>query len=50
MRAIMHFIDEMAAAAVRVPTFNLAFLPSFQKMSGEVFPAMAESKRCVRNS
>ena len=44
MRALMHFIDEMAAAAVRVPTFNLAFLPSFQKMSREAFVAMAESK------
>ena len=27
MRALMRFIDEMPAAAVRVPTFNLAFLP-----------------------
>src|SRR5476649_217028 len=44
MRALMHFIDEMPAAAVRVPTFNLAFLPSFQKMSREAFLAMAESK------
>ena len=44
MRALMHFIDEMPAAAVRVPTFNLAFLPSFQKMSREAFTAMAESK------
>ena len=44
MRALMHFIDEMPAAAVRVPTFNLAFLPSFQKMSREQFVAMAESK------
>ena len=44
MRALMHFIDEMPAAAVRVPTFNLAFLPSFQKMSHEDFVAMAESK------
>ncbi len=44
MRALMHFIDEMPAAAVRVPTFNLAFLPSFQKMSREAFIAMAESK------
>jgi glutathione S-transferase len=44
MRALMHFIDEMPAAAVRVPTFNLAFLPSFQKMSREDFAAMAESK------
>ncbi len=43
-RALMHFIDEMPAAAVRVPTFNRAFLPSFQKMSREAFVAMAESK------
>ncbi len=44
MRALMHFIDEMPAAAVRVPTFNLAFLPSFQKLSRDAFVAMAESK------
>ena len=44
MRTLMHFIDEMPAAAVRVPTFNLAFLPSFQKMSAQEFEAMAESK------
>jgi glutathione S-transferase len=44
MRTLMHFIDEMPAAAVRVPTFNLAFLPNFQKMSREDFIAMAESK------
>ena len=44
MRALMNYIDEMPALAVRVPTFNLAFLPSFQKMSREAFLAMAESK------
>ena len=44
MRALMHFIDEMPAASVRVPTFNLAFLPKFQAMSREQFMAMAESK------
>lgn len=44
MRSLMHFIDEMPAAAVRVPTFNLAFLPSFQKMSAKEFEAMAASK------
>ena len=44
MRALMHFIDEMPAAAVRVPTFNLAFLPGFQRMSREEFVAFAESK------
>jgi glutathione S-transferase len=44
MRALMHFIDEMPAAAVRVPTFNLAFLPGFQAMSPEAFREFAESK------
>src|SRR6516162_27238 len=44
MRALMRFIDEMPAAAVRVPTFNLAFLPRFAAMSEEKFLAFAESK------
>jgi len=44
MRALMHFIDEMPAPAVRVPTYNLAFLPRFQKMSRDDFVAIAESK------
>jgi glutathione S-transferase len=44
MRALMHFADEMPAASVRVPTYNLAFLPSFQKMSPQEFLAHAESK------
>ena len=49
MRALMRFIDEMPAAAVRVPTFNLAFLPRFAAMSEEEFIAFAESKPCERN-
>src|SRR3984893_10359394 len=44
MRALMRFIDEMPAAAVRVPTFNLAFLPRFAAMSEDEFLALAESK------
>jgi len=44
MRALMRFIDEMPAAAIRVPTFNLAFLPRFQAMSEEEFLAFADSK------
>src|SRR5215475_5098488 len=44
MRALMRFIDEMPAAAVRVPTFNLAFLPRFAAMSEDEFIAFAESK------
>ena len=42
MRALMHFIDEMAAASVRVPTFNLAFLPRFAAMSEDAFKTFAE--------
>jgi glutathione S-transferase len=44
MRALMRFIDEVPAAAIRVPSYNLAFLPSFQAMSEEEFGALAESK------
>ena len=44
MRSLMRFIDEMPAAAVRIPTFNLAFLPRFAAMSEDEFVAFAESK------
>lgn len=44
MRSLMRFIDEMPAASVRVPTFNLAFLPRFAAMSEAEFLAFAESK------
>ncbi|HEY6255235.1 MAG TPA: glutathione S-transferase N-terminal domain-containing protein [Xanthobacteraceae bacterium] len=44
MRALVHFIDEVPAAAIRVPTFNLAFLPRFAAMSEQDFVAFAESK------
>jgi glutathione S-transferase len=44
MRTLMHFMDEMPAPAVRVPTFNLAFLPRFAAMSEEEFTAFANSK------
>jgi len=44
MRSLMRFIDEMPAAAIRVPTFNLAFLPHFAEMSEEKFNAMADAK------
>ena len=33
MRAMMRFIDEVPTPAVRVPSYNLAFLPHFQSMS-----------------
>ena len=44
MRTLMHFMDEMPAPAVRVPTFNLALLPRFAAMSEDEFVAFAESK------
>jgi glutathione S-transferase len=44
MRTMMRFIDEVPAAAIRVPTFNIAFLPRFQRMSEAEFLAFAESK------
>ncbi len=44
MRALMRFIDEVPAAAVRVPTYNLAFLPRFAAMNEEEFQAFAELK------
>jgi glutathione S-transferase len=44
MRSLMHYMDEMPAPAVRVPTFNLAFLPRFAAMSEEEFLAFANSK------
>src|SRR3981081_3877902 len=44
MRAQMRFIDEVPAAAIRVPSYNIPFLPSFQAMSEEEFRALADSK------
>lgn len=44
MRAMMRFIDEIPAAAIRIPSYNLAFLPHFQSMSEEEFQALADSK------
>lgn len=44
MRTMMRYIDEMPAAAIRVPTFNIAFLPRFQRMTEAEFMAFAESK------
>jgi glutathione S-transferase len=44
MRSHMRFIDEMPTPAVRIPTFNIAFLPRFQAMSEDEFTAFANSK------
>jgi glutathione S-transferase len=44
MRAAMRFIDEVPTPAVRVPSYNLAFLPHFQAMSEATFQALCDSK------
>jgi glutathione S-transferase len=44
MRAIMRYVDEVPSAAIRVPSYNLAFLPHFQAMTEEEFQALADSK------
>lgn len=49
MRAWMRFIDEVPAAAIRVPSYNLGFLRAFEGMSDEEFLAFAESKPLRRD-
>lgn len=44
MRAMMRFIDEVPTPAIRIPSYNLAFLPHFQAMSDEEFQALCDSK------
>ncbi|TRW96929.1 glutathione S-transferase family protein [Paracoccus sp. M683] len=44
MRAMIRFIDEVPTPAIRVPSYNLAFLPHFQSMSDEEFQALCDSK------
>jgi glutathione S-transferase len=44
MRWMMRYIDEIPTPSIRVPSYNLAFLPHFQKMSEEAFAALADSK------
>ena len=44
MRTMMRFIDEVPTPAIRIPSYNLAFLPHFQTMSKEEFEALADSK------
>jgi glutathione S-transferase len=44
MRAMMRFIDEVPTPAIRIPSYNLAFLPHFQSMTEEAFQALCDSK------
>ena len=44
MRAMMRFIDEVPAPAIRIPSYNIAFLPHYQSMTEEEFQALCDSK------
>ncbi|SLN65277.1 glutathione S-transferase family protein [Roseisalinus antarcticus] len=44
LRAMMRFVDEVPTPAIRIPSYNLAFLPHFQAMSEEEFQALCDSK------
>lgn len=44
MRSMLRFIDEAPTPAIRIPSYNLAFLPHFQSMSNEEFQALCDSK------
>lgn len=44
MRSMIQFTDEVPTPAVRVPSYNLAFLPHFQAMTEEEFLAVCEAK------
>lgn len=44
MRSMMRFIDEVPTPAVRIPSYNLAFLPHYQAMTEEEFIAVCEAK------
>ena len=44
MRSLMAYIDEVPTPAVRVPSYNMAFLVHFQSMPEAEFLAMANAK------
>ncbi len=44
VRAMMRFVDEVPTPAVRIPSYNLAFLPHFQAMSEAEFQELCDSK------
>ena len=44
MRSLMAYIDEVPTPAVRVPSYNMAFLVHFQSMPEDEFLEMANSK------
>jgi len=48
MRAWMRFMEEVPTAAVRVPSFNMGFLPRYEGMSRETFEGVESDVRPIR--
>jgi glutathione S-transferase len=48
MRAWMRFLEEVPTAAVRVPSFNMAFLPRYDGLSREAFEQQQSDIRPIR--
>ena len=48
MRAWMRFLEEVPTAAVRVPSFNMGFLPRFEGMDRSTFEAVESDQRPIR--
>ena len=44
MRAMMRFIDEVPTPAIRVPSYNLAFLPHYQSLTEDEFLEICRQK------
>ena len=42
LRSHLRYIDEVPTPSVRIPSYNLAFLPHYQAMSEAEFVALAE--------
>jgi glutathione S-transferase len=48
MRAWMRFLEEVPTAAVRVPSFNMGFLPRYEGLSRAQFEAQQSDIRPIR--
>ena len=48
LRAWMRFLEEVPTAAVRVPSFNMGFLPRFEGLAREQFEAQESDRRPIR--
>ncbi len=48
MRAWMRYLEEVPTVAVRVPSFNLAFVQAFKKLSSDEFEERVANRRTLR--